>query len=258
MSRPKYQPGGQPAFVPYIHTRTLRCTRRKRHLRLINAGSGVPEPAWHGLGSTTGIEIPVPSWWNSWHHAIDRKISGTDTPFRGNSNTVKLTSIEAIFRALNAADVEYLIAGGLAVNAHGYLRFTKDVDFVLRLVPDNIEQAFSALGKLGYRPNVPVTAQQFADPEQRQSWIRDKGMQVLQLWSDQHEETPIDIFVTEPFPYDEEYALALVKPLYGDVDVRFVSIPTLIRMKEAAGRQQDQIDIEHLRLIMENNHDRKI
>lgn len=34
--------------------------------------------------------------------------------------------------------MKYLVAGGLAVNAHGYLRFTKDVDFVVQLVPDNI------------------------------------------------------------------------------------------------------------------------
>lgn len=41
---------------------------------------------------------------------------------------------------------------------------------------------------------------------------------------------------------------ALVKPL-GSVAVRFVSIPTLIRMKEIAGRPQDRIDIEYLRKI---------
>ena len=41
---------------------------------------------------------------------------------------MKLTSFEAIVRALNAANVRYLVAGGLAVNAHGYARFTNDVD----------------------------------------------------------------------------------------------------------------------------------
>ena len=78
-------------------------------------------------------------------------------------------------------------------------------------------------------------------------------MQVFQLWSDAHMETPIDIFVTEPFPFDEEYGQALVKPLYGTIEVRFVSIPTLIQMKEAAGREQDRIDIEHLRMRLEDN-----
>ena len=165
---------------------------------------------------------------------------------------MKLASFEAIVRALSDADVRYLIAGGLAVNAHGYLRYTKGVDIVLLMEPGNIERAFSALGKLGYKPSVPVTARQFADAEQRQGWVRDKGMQVLQLWSDHHRETPIDFFVTVPFPFEDEYGRALVKPLYGTIEVRFVSIPTLIRMKEAADREQDRIDIEHLRMRLED------
>jgi hypothetical protein len=168
---------------------------------------------------------------------------------------MKLDSLEQIFCALNAAKVQYLVAGGLAVNAHGYLRYTKDVDFVVQLLPENIKQAFVALENIGYRPTVPVTGQQFSDPKQRQSWIDDKGMQVLQLWSDAHRETPIDIFVTEPFPFEEECQRALKKPLYGDIEVRFVSIPTLIKMKQLANRPQDHIDIENLRRIAEDNND---
>ena len=166
---------------------------------------------------------------------------------------MKLASFEAIVRALNEAGVRYLIAGGLAVNAHGFLRFTKDADFVIQLIPDNVRRVFTALGTLGYKPLAPVTAEQFADPATREGWIRDKNMQVLQLWSDQHRETSIDIFVHEPFPFDEEYAKALIKPLYGTIEVRFVSIPTLITMKEAAGREQDKIDIEHLRMRLEDD-----
>jgi len=45
---------------------------------------------------------------------------------------MKLASFEAIARALDDAGVRYLVAGGLAVNAHGYLRFTKDVDIVVQ------------------------------------------------------------------------------------------------------------------------------
>ena len=166
---------------------------------------------------------------------------------------MKLDSLEAIFRALDDVDVRYIVAGGLAVNAHGYLRFTKDLDIVLELVPDNIERALSALGGLGYRPAVPVALRDFADPQQREVWIREKGMQVFQLWSDDHIETPVDIFAQEPFAFDDEYDNTLIKPLYGSIEVRFVSIPTLIRMKEAAGREQDRIDIEHLRLRLEDD-----
>ena len=54
---------------------------------------------------------------------------------------MKVASFDALVSALQRAQVRYLIAGGLAVNAHGYLRFTKNVDIVLQLIPDNIERA---------------------------------------------------------------------------------------------------------------------
>ena len=166
---------------------------------------------------------------------------------------MKLTSFAALVAALETAGVRYLIAGGLAVNAYGYLRFTKDVDLVVQLVPETIRAAFRALATLGYRPIVPISAVQFADARLRESWIRDKGMQVLQFWSDQHRETPVDVFVTEPFSFEDEYRNALIKPLHGTTPVRFVSIQTLIQMKEVAGRPQDKIDIEHLRMRLEDH-----
>ena len=56
---------------------------------------------------------------------------------------MKLASFEAIVRALNDAGVRYLVAGGLAVNAHGYLRFTKEADLVLDLTRNNAERALA-------------------------------------------------------------------------------------------------------------------
>lgn len=165
---------------------------------------------------------------------------------------MKLSSFDALVTALAESGVRYLIAGGLAVNAHGYLRFTKDVDVVVRLIPENIEHAFAALATLGYRPLVPVSAAQFADTSTREKWIREKGMQVLQFWSDAHRETPVDMFVREPFDFEDEYRRSLLKPL-GRIEVRFVTIPTLIRMKEAANRPQDKIDIEYLRKRLEDS-----
>ncbi len=43
---------------------------------------------------------------------------------------MKLDSVEKIFKALDSSSVRCLVAGRLTVNAHGYLRFTKDMDFV--------------------------------------------------------------------------------------------------------------------------------
>jgi predicted nucleotidyltransferase len=164
---------------------------------------------------------------------------------------VKLTSLEAIVRALSDGNVRYLIAGGLAVNAHGYLRFTQDVDLVIALDSANIVRAFQVLATLGYKPAVPITAEQFADAGLRQQWIRDKGMQVLNFFSDQHRETGLDMFVTEPFDFQRESMNALEGELCPGVNVRFVSLPTLIVMKETANRPRDIDDVQHLRWIQD-------
>lgn len=42
---------------------------------------------------------------------------------------------------------------------------TYDVDLVIRLAPDVIMRAFSALAGIGYRPSVPITAEQFAQSD---------------------------------------------------------------------------------------------
>ena len=161
---------------------------------------------------------------------------------------MRAESVRAILKVLSNANVRFLVAGGLAVNAHGVVRFTHDVDLVIQLVPERIRCAFDALLRLGYRPSVPVTAEQFADEATRKGWIEEKGMQVLNFWSDQHQETPLDVFVTEPFLFDAEYERATVRALAGMEDVRFVSLQTLLQMKEAANRKKDQGDIEDLRL----------
>jgi hypothetical protein len=165
---------------------------------------------------------------------------------------MKLESVKAVVEALAGAQARYLVVGGLAVVAHGYVRYTKDVDLVIQLVPDNIRRAMAALERLGYRPAVPVPIEEFADPASRGRWIREKGMTVFQLWSDAHRETPIDVFVAEPFDFDREYEAALRKPLFGRLEVRVVSLPTLIRMKEAVGRPEDRIDVEHLRQMLDD------
>lgn len=164
---------------------------------------------------------------------------------------MKLASLEAIVAALNSGNVRHLVAGGLAVNAHGYIRATQDVDLIIALDTDNILRAFSALETLGYKPLVPITAAQFADADLRGQWIRDKGMKVLNFFSDRHRETNVDLFVTEPFDFERESANALVGALAPGVNARFVSLATLIAMKEEADRPRDRDDIQHLRWIME-------
>ena len=165
---------------------------------------------------------------------------------------MKLTDTEAVARTLDTARVRYLVAGGLAVAAHGYGRLTFDLDLIVQLTPGNARAALDALAAIGYRPRVPVTSAQFADAATRNGWIRDKNMTVLNLWSEHHRETPVDIFVTEPFDFDAEYDRALVQEFLPGIPIRFVGLDALIRMKELAGRPKDLDDLEHLQRLRED------
>jgi len=80
-------------------------------------------------------------------------------------------SVVAIVRALNQAGAGYMIAGGLAVVAHGYVRFTADIDLLLDLDPPSLERSLEALAGMGYRPRAPVELDAFLVPENRRRWI---------------------------------------------------------------------------------------
>lgn len=128
---------------------------------------------------------------------------------------------------------------------------TADLDLVIQLDAPNLLNAIHALSSLGYKPTIPAKAEQFADAATRQLWIETKNMKVFGMISTQYPETTVDIFVKEPFDFSSEYESALRAELTPDINIRIVTIPTLIKMKQQAGRPRDLDDIEHLRLIQD-------
>jgi hypothetical protein len=159
---------------------------------------------------------------------------------------MELICTERIVETLNAAKVQYLVVGGLAVNAHGYVRMTMDIDLVIGLRPGNIIKALHTLSSIGYKTAVPITPEQFADPVNRAQWRDEKNMRVLKLWNDEFPLTPLDIFVYEPFDFDTEYDAAMRVELRKGLAIPVVRLTTLLAMKKEAGRPQDLADIDML------------
>jgi hypothetical protein len=159
---------------------------------------------------------------------------------------MEVRSVEAIVSALNKANVQYLIVGGLAVNAHGYERLTLDVDLVIGLQPENIIRGLKALSEIGYTMAIPVTPEEFASAELRNRWRTEKGMVVLRLWSDVHRRTPVDVFVYEPFDFARAYARAKRELIFPDITAPVVPYDLLLEMKKMAGRDRDLIDVQQL------------
>ena len=76
---------------------------------------------------------------------------------------------------------------------------------------------------------------------------------VFQLYSDQHPETRVDIFIAEPFDFDDEYNQALVEEFLPGYNVRFIRVEMLILMKELADREKDRGDIRQLKILMDGS-----
>ncbi|HJT82702.1 MAG TPA: hypothetical protein VJ719_16010 [Chthoniobacterales bacterium] len=164
---------------------------------------------------------------------------------------MRLRDVEAILRALNDAHVRYLIVGGLAVVAHGYVRATVDIDIVINLEHDNVIRAMAALKAIGYVPLVSVDPTQFADENVRQGWIEHKHMIVFQMRHSDPESTRLDIFVEEPFDFESEFAKAKWDTVAG-IASPVLRFEQLLQMKRDSGRPQDLADIAELELIAEN------
>lgn len=156
------------------------------------------------------------------------------------------SSVEAVLGALNTAGVRYLVAGGLAVVAHGLVRFTADVDLVLNPDLASLRRAIVALSSLGYGPRSPVPFSEFADPAKRSEWVRDKGLTVFSLRSPEHELTEVDLFVEPPFDFEQAHARAHRVEIAPGLEVTFVGLEDLLRMKRKAGRPRDLEDVAGL------------
>lgn len=153
-----------------------------------------------------------------------------------------------IIDALERAQVRYVIAGGIAVNLHGFARFTKDLDLLIDLEPRNAKEAMHVLGQCGLKPRVPVALAEFADADKRNDWFENRNMLVFQVCHPTDPFCSVDVFIRNPIDFELLWARAVVAKI-GRLDCRFASIADLVTMKRIAGRPQDLNDIDALEKI---------
>ncbi len=157
-------------------------------------------------------------------------------------------NVREIFGALNGAEVDYVVVGGLAVILHGYLRATADLDLALGLSPENARRGMVALASIGLRPRLPVALEDFADADRRAEWINTRNMLVFPLWDPANPLRSVDVFMNEPIAFSRLLENAVIKDL-GELPVPVASIDHLIEMKRLAGRPRDLEDIDKLQQI---------
>jgi hypothetical protein len=152
---------------------------------------------------------------------------------------------EEVFRKLGERKIRYAVAGGVALVLHGAVRFTADLDLIVELSADNLKKFITAMNDLGYKPRLPVKAEDLADPMTREKWMAEKGMNVFTFYHPQQQISQVDVFVNEPLRFDE-IEKAIVRITARDVVIPVVSLSHLKMLKRIAGRPQDMADIEAL------------
>jgi len=157
-------------------------------------------------------------------------------------------SYEEIFRQLNRRHIDYIVVGGVALVMHGIVRLTADLDLMVYLEEKNLKKFISLMGELGYKPRMPVLADDLADSVQRTCGIQEKNMEVFSFYHYRQALSLIDVFIKEPLPYREIKSRA-VQMKIGNLSVPVVSKEDLIKLKEISGRPQDMEDISALKRL---------
>jgi hypothetical protein len=142
------------------------------------------------------------------------------------------STLERLAARLDQEGIPYAVIGGMALNVHGYVRVTRDVDVLLS--PGGL-RAFSRLcvGR-GYAAAFPGARKTFLDTESR---------------------IPIEIITAGEYPGDgKPKAVAFPDPTTSSVEIdgiRVVALPRLIELKLASGlsaghRLRDLADVQDL------------
>lgn len=154
-----------------------------------------------------------------------------------------------IFQRLQEENFEYLVVGGIAVNLHGYVRATVDLDIMILLSEENIKKFVKVIKSMGYKPKVPVELEDFISKENRKKWVEEKNMKVFSVYNPKNESEHVDILVQHNLDFLEAYKKRVVYDVES-INIPVASIPDLVKLKELADRVIDRSDILALKKIM--------
>ena len=156
--------------------------------------------------------------------------------------------IAELLRSLSEGQVQYVLVGGMAVQLHGYMRSTFDIDLVLAMNDENLVRFIEVAKRFGLTPSIPVPIDSLRNAEQIEQWYREKGMLAFALREPQIGGGVVDILVRPEVPYEQLKKNAIAGELFSQ-QVWIASIDDLLTMKRVANRPKDRLDIEALEKI---------
>jgi predicted nucleotidyltransferase len=154
--------------------------------------------------------------------------------------------LRGLLARLVEADVRFVLVGGLAVNAWGYLRATRDVDFVPDPDPENLVRLNALLRDLGGKVDVDG---KLLDGSAISTFLRtgDRTLVATELGQ---------VDVLQGLPQVPPFAVLEEKAKDVDLDglvVRVCSLEHLIQMKRSSERARDREDLAALEAVREED-----
>jgi hypothetical protein len=141
-------------------------------------------------------------------------------------------ALTRLVRDLERNEIDYAVIGAIALNQHGYRRFTEDIDLIL--TKEGLARFREKLVGLGYRPAFEGATKKFRTTE---------------------ENIPVEIITSGEYPGDGRLKpVVFPEPLDSSIvidDVRTVTLEKLIELKLASGlsapdRLKDLADVQEL------------
>jgi len=148
--------------------------------------------------------------------------------------------LRALLQALVDRDIRFVVIGGVAVGAHGYIRATADLDLVPDPDPENLDRLIDALRELN--ATLPTAGNRKFNPAEDAKAIRRGGNVTADT-----EFGGLDVIqLARGVPGYSQLAANAVESEVLGVPIRICSLENLRQMKQAQDRAQDRADLENL------------
>ena len=142
------------------------------------------------------------------------------------------STLKQLARDLSELDIEYSVIGAVALNQHGYRRFTEDIDLLMTTA--GLQKFTEELVGKGYRPAFPGATRKFRATS---------------------ENVPIEVIISGDYPGDgRPKSIRFPDPAEYSIEIdgiKTISLEKLIELKLAsgltgAGRRKDLADVQEL------------
>lgn len=150
--------------------------------------------------------------------------------------------------ALASRAIRFVIVGGVAVVLHGVPRTTFDLDILLDLGAENVSAFVEVMAEEGLLPRAPVDPLGLGDAATRSTWIDEKHLKAFS--SADPRGGIVHVLLVAPMGH-AQVMIDAQEITVRAAKVWIASIPALIRLKRAAGRDKDKSDIEALELAQQ-------